>query len=96
MSFTDQLLADVQRFVIESGMSESAIGQGAVGNPSVLARLRAGKTITFKTGDAIAKYMAAERARSTKSFEGDDLPVVPAGPVLSKRTFLRRLKLWRA
>ena len=63
MSLSEQLLADVHNFVSELGISETALGQKSVGNPSVFARLRAGKSVRLDTADRIRAYMAAERAR---------------------------------
>ena len=67
MSLSAQLLADVHVFVRDLGISETALGQKSVGNPSVFARLRAGKSIRLDTTDKIYTYMAHERLRRAEA-----------------------------
>ena len=67
MSLSAQLLADVHVFVSDLGISESALGQKSVGNPSVFARLRAGKSVRLDTADRIYTYMAHERTRRAEA-----------------------------
>ena len=59
----EEILRDVHNFVSELGISETGFGRQAVGDPSMIARLRAGKDITTNKLDRIRAYMAAERAR---------------------------------
>lgn len=56
------LLGEIHVFVSETGMPESTFGRRSVNDPSLIARLRGGNTITVRKLDRIRRFMASERA----------------------------------
>ena len=63
MSLTEQLLVDVQIFVIEMGITESLLGTRSVGDSQIIARLRAGRSIQLRNADRLYEFMKVERLR---------------------------------
>ena len=63
MLLSNKLLADVKLFTRDLGIAESALGVEAVGDGSIIARLRAGKSITLRSADKINIYMANMRLK---------------------------------
>jgi hypothetical protein len=59
----DRLIADVHKFVSETGISEGRFGRLTVNDAKLIARLRAGKDVTTANLDKIYAFMDAERAR---------------------------------
>lgn len=70
-STRDEILSEIQDFVSETGMAESAIGRRAVGSPHLVARLKAGQGITIDTLDAVRSFMAQTRADRAASAPGE-------------------------
>jgi hypothetical protein len=56
-----RLVDEIDAFLGETGMSESYFGKRATGNSEVLARLRAGRTITVVTEEKLREFMASRR-----------------------------------
>lgn len=63
MNTRNKLLADIHKFVRETGIPQTTLGKEVCGDGSLVARLRAGKDITTKNLDRLYAYMAAERAK---------------------------------
>lgn len=67
------LLAEIHIFVSETGMAETTFGRAAVGDASLVQRLRSGRSITIRKLDRIRGYMArtrAERAANAQTERG--------------------------
>lgn len=60
---TDDLLADIRRFLAETEMGKSYFGKIACGNSELVDRLENGRTITIATADKVRDFMATERAK---------------------------------
>lgn len=67
MSLSESLLRDVQLFVSDLGISESALGLNSVNDPSLIAEIRKGRSPTLRTADRIYTYMAYERTRRAEA-----------------------------
>lgn len=52
------LIQEIDDFLAKTGMGVSYFGKKAVGNSEVVARLKRGKDITFKTANSLRAYMA--------------------------------------
>lgn len=63
MTITETLLAKVEAFLAETGMSESAFGVKALNDGKFVPRLRSGAGITTKTIDKVERFIAAEREK---------------------------------
>ena len=63
---TEPVLADIERFLVETGMGESYFGRRATGNSELVRRLRKGKTITTRTEKAIRGFISSERTQRAK------------------------------
>lgn len=59
MSTREQFLAEVERFLRESGVSASAFGQQAMGDKNFVRGLRLGKSVTLDTADRVRRFMEA-------------------------------------
>ena len=59
MSPTQQLLADIETFLPNSGLSETAFGMGALGDPNMLKELRLGREMRWKTIQKVRNFMAS-------------------------------------
>lgn len=57
MNSTQKLLAEIEAFLSRTGMNAGAFGNLSVGDWGLVKRLRAGKTVTLATADAIRLYM---------------------------------------
>lgn len=55
------LVAEIDAFLGEAGMSESYFGKVATGNSEVVSRLKAGRTITGITEKKLRDFIAARR-----------------------------------
>lgn len=61
MSRTDQLLSEIEAFLIKTGMAASTFGQKSMLNSKLVDRLRNGGTVTLETEEAIRAFMAENR-----------------------------------
>ena len=75
MSGDSELLAEIEAFLMEAGMSPSYFGKEAVGNSELVARLRQGRSTTQKTADEVRRFMRDERTRKGQSSNGHRLSV---------------------
>jgi hypothetical protein len=57
-----QLLEEIRQFLKETGMGPSYFGKAAAGNSEVVARLKAGKSVTLSTANKVRAFMQARRA----------------------------------
>lgn len=57
MNTRDQLLADIEDFLAQSGMSPSAFGRLAMKDPSFMSRFRAGADVTLITAEKLRLFM---------------------------------------
>lgn len=57
MSMQEQLLADIERFLADTGMNHYVFSENACRDRHVVRRLRAGTTITLRTADKLRTYM---------------------------------------
>lgn len=57
MDIRKTLLEHIEDYLAASGMSASAFGKGAVGDPSLVRRLRGGSSISLKTIEKIEGFM---------------------------------------
>lgn len=55
------LLREIENFVNETGVAVTTLGREAVSDPSVVARLRSGRSCTIETYDRLRGYMAGKR-----------------------------------
>lgn len=70
-STREKLLADIHDFVTTTGMSASDLGRAAVGDGSLVGRLKAGRDITTEKLDRVYAFMAAARARLAAKRAGE-------------------------
>lgn len=52
------LLAEIESFLVQTGMGKSYFGKASTGNSELVSRLRAGKKIWPDTEIAVRKFMA--------------------------------------
>jgi hypothetical protein len=62
MSTRDALLAEIEKFLRETGMSRTAFGMKALNDGALMIRLRKGADLRSETIDRIRAFMARERA----------------------------------
>lgn len=60
MTATQTLLEEIDTFLASSKMAESTFGRKAVNDGKLVARLRAGKSITLDSADAVRGFMLNE------------------------------------
>jgi hypothetical protein len=58
MDETQQLIREIEAFLRSTGMAESTFGRKAVNNGKLMARLRAGSSVTLDTASQIRRFMA--------------------------------------
>lgn len=63
MSIAADLLAEIDAFIRESEISQTAFGVRALNDGRFVGRLREGSGITVATVDRVRAYIAAERAK---------------------------------
>lgn len=63
------ILPLVEAFLAESKMGETYFGKRAANNSELVARLRAGGSVHFKTEDAIRKFIAENSPSSSASLQ---------------------------
>lgn len=59
MSETDKLLHEIDAFLRERNMAETTFGRKAVNDGKLVARLRAGSSVTLKTASQIKAFIAS-------------------------------------
>ncbi len=64
MSATEELIAEVDRFLAETGMAPTTLGQKAVRNWKLVNHLRAGGGTGLKTADRLRFFMRSYSDRS--------------------------------
>lgn len=57
MNSTQQLLAEIEAYLVRTGTSMTTFGRLAVGDKRLVARLRSGCSVTLVTADAIRLFM---------------------------------------
>jgi hypothetical protein len=62
-----RLLADIDRFIADTGMGEAYFGRRAVNDGKLIRRLRQGRPIETGTVDKIDAFMRAERERRERA-----------------------------
>lgn len=55
------LVDEIDRFLVQTGMGPSYFGRVATGNSEVVSRLKSGRTITGVTEKKLRDFMAAKR-----------------------------------
>jgi hypothetical protein len=63
---TQQLLTDIEEFRTRVGLSAAAFSMLAVGDPTLVRRLRNNHTVTLKQADRIRAFMATYEAVNHK------------------------------
>lgn len=63
MTSHDQLLDEIEAFLKATGMNAIAFGRRSVNNGKLVARMRAGSSVTLHTADAIRAFIAAQCER---------------------------------
>lgn len=53
----NDLLADIQTFIRETGMGPSYFGKASCGNSELVERLEKGGTVTLTTADRVRSFM---------------------------------------
>jgi phosphopantothenoylcysteine decarboxylase / phosphopantothenate---cysteine ligase len=62
---TRDLLADIEAFVAEFGVSPTKFGLAAVNDGHLIKNLRGGASVTLKTADKVRAYMLAQRSQAS-------------------------------
>ena len=57
MNAHQQLLAEIDAFLAESGMAATTFGKKAAKNSQVVDRMRDGRSVTLRTADRIRKFI---------------------------------------
>ena len=57
MNANQQLLAEIDTFLVMSGMAATTFGKRAANNSQVVERMREGGSITLKTADRIRRFI---------------------------------------
>lgn len=60
MSIQDELLADIDRYLAERGISETTFGRKAVNDWSFVGRLRGGGGVTVRTVERVRRFLATD------------------------------------
>ena len=68
MSSTDILLAEIEAFIVRTGMTPTEFGVQALRDPAFMIRLRAGSDVRLRTADKVRAFMASHgRGRQKKA-----------------------------
>ena len=62
MSTRDDLLAEIEKFLRDIGMSATRFGEASMNDRALVKRLREGRDLRSETIDRIRAFMAKERA----------------------------------
>lgn len=57
----DPLLAEIEAFVAETGLAETTLGGRAVKDSRFVARIRAGKAVTYQNVQRLKEFMREHR-----------------------------------
>jgi hypothetical protein len=57
MSEHEKLLCEIEAFLLRTHMGQTRFGVEAMGDRSLVTRLRSGKSVTLKSADRIRSYM---------------------------------------
>jgi hypothetical protein len=57
MVTAESFLSEIDAFLTAKGMSESAFGKAALGDPNFVSNLRAGRSPSLKTVSKVADYL---------------------------------------
>jgi len=63
-SLGQELLAEIEDFLVETGMAPSKFGLGAASDSHLVHRLRRGLSVTLRTADKVRQYMRVMRPLS--------------------------------
>ncbi len=63
MSIQDSLLKEIEAFLADKHISETAFGIAAINDGKLIARLRAGANMTLRTLDKVREYLDAAPTR---------------------------------
>jgi hypothetical protein len=55
------VLKQIEEFCDESGMGVTTFGRKAIGDANLVSNLRAGRSLTLKTANAVLRFIAAQR-----------------------------------
>ena len=66
-SARDSLLAEIERFIAETGMYPTQFGRDAIGDVALVGRLRKGRDVKLATADRLRAYMANHRKKPSKT-----------------------------
>lgn len=64
MGETQKLLSEIEAFLRSAGVAESTFGRKAVNDGKLLARLRAGSSVTLEKASQIRRFIAEARVAS--------------------------------
>jgi hypothetical protein len=67
MDFVDEVLTEVDAFVLATGLAETTLCSRALKDSRVTARIRAGKTVTIATITRLRSFMREELARRRRT-----------------------------
>ena len=59
MTFEQEFNSRVDAFLSQSGLSPTALGLRAVGDPNLIHEIRAGRSPSLRTADRVLAYIAA-------------------------------------
>jgi hypothetical protein len=71
---TDQLLVEIEAFLVTSGMSPTMFGIQAMSDGTFFKRLKSGGSVTLTTADRLRDFMASYESRESKSADGKSRP----------------------
>lgn len=69
MSETQQLILEIDAFLLRTGMAASTFGQRAIRNWKIVPHLKSGGSTSLKTAERLRTYMEQHRARGAESSE---------------------------
>jgi hypothetical protein len=67
MTDTQTLLADIEKFLVKTGMRPSALGHKTVNDGKLVQRLRDGGTVTIETAAVINRFIAETEAEMERA-----------------------------
>ena len=74
--FIDKAIADIESFLNEEGISETALGVGAVNDANAIKRIRQHK-VTVRTIERVQEYIASQRASRNQPLQGRQADMSP-------------------
>lgn len=77
MLMTERFLFEIERFITRNGMSPTAFGKRAVGDPNLVADLRAGRSPGLGLVEKVHAFMQASSRVSAGSSPSPSNPKVP-------------------